>query len=643
MDLCPFKKRERTDKILNEMKCFLDEENEVNSDETPFIMRQLIGYLLYRTEYHEGDKRLAEIGIMLMNNQDITSKKKFEETDALSLMHDMTLSKENTRVLKRYLDKYDLQFPNTTDLLEARKKIKPEIKALNSFTQNPSNLPGVAVDYNELIKMTTASIFDIVNHKTGKFLPSDSKYIMYYKDGADGAGSQTIWKSKSMTGMAQNMYQYSIVPLRLEMCPADGEKQVLWKNPSPNSPLWCRPQELIREKEGNCLHHSIPYTDKCRDILNKEPIVINSWRDEGITYTVQHNIKDTMKDLKFKKEISGLGGADCLLCIYKQKDWLDEEKIINGFAITTTAELTRELYQQLVTPEGEILRKSNDYEQRRGLTKEPITTSDQWSICITHSIINCILWFLKWVARLECEDLQWVEKSNCYGDHIRNATERVSNIIEKELGLRINQVCGSLSKGGGSTDGNTGRRFFSFNALPTILQCVPSKYKDDVHNLHKNLSAALRVISSTSEVNIPLFDNLLKETSLLLSRKYGWVQINYTLHGVLHHSLDLIVLNGGIGLGELSEEALEGNNKYIRRFLELNSRKTSPNDQMTDVIGRLIERSEPYILERKLSYHGKPKSCTTCGSQKHSTKRHDKVNTLNEYDELVNKLLFSSL
>ena len=69
--------------------------------------------------------------------------------------------------------------------------------------------------------------------------------------------------------MAQNMYQYFLVPLWLETCTADGRKQVLWQNSSPNSPLWCRPQELIGEK-GNYLDHSIPYTDKCRDKLNEE-------------------------------------------------------------------------------------------------------------------------------------------------------------------------------------------------------------------------------------------------------------------------------------------------------------------------------------------------------------------------------------
>ena len=30
----------------------------------------------------------------------------------------------------------------------------------------------------------------------------------------------------------------------------------------------------------------------------------------------------------------------------------------------------------------------------------------------------------------------------------------VISIIEEQTGLRLNQVCGSLGKGGGSTDGN---------------------------------------------------------------------------------------------------------------------------------------------------------------------------------------------
>lgn len=210
---------------------------------------------MYRSEYHDGDKKMAELGMMLMNGQDIIELSQFDETDAVSIVHDMTLSKENSRVLKRYLEKHHLGFPNTNELLEARKKLKPVIKPLNEFESNPSNLPGVAVKYEELVKMTTASVFDVVNDRLDHILPQDVTYKMLYKDGADGAGSQAIWKSKSIIGMAPNMYQYSLVPLRLEMV-ADYENKILWNNPSPNSAYWC-PQELIREKRLYFTFHSI--------------------------------------------------------------------------------------------------------------------------------------------------------------------------------------------------------------------------------------------------------------------------------------------------------------------------------------------------------------------------------------------------
>ena len=122
-----------------------------------------------------------------------------------------------------------------------------------------------------------------------------------------------------------------------------------------------------------------------------------------------------------------------------------------------------------------------------------------------------------------------------------------------------------------------------------------------------------------------------------------WVQINYTLHGVLHHSCQLIKLNDNCGLGSLSEEGLEANNKCIRRYLELLSRKSSPQEQLTDVMGRLLERSDPYVLNRQRKY--RPQIlCLTCGSVKHTTRLHEKVTTnLNSYDSLVNKILIDSL
>ena len=229
-----------------------------------------------------------------------------------------------------------------------------------------------------------------------------------------------------------------------------------------------------------------------------------------------------MKDMKLKKTISGLGGADCLLCKFKQSSWMDEEQIVLGFPISTTADLVLALYHQLMTPEGDILKEKDDHEIRRGLTQQPITSSDQWSICVTHSYINCTEWFIKLLSRLNAEYHRWVEKSNCYGDHIRAGNERAKKIIEDETGLHVKQICGTLGKGGGSTDGNTGRRFFNLKSLPGILMWGDEKYQSDLSLLHKNLGVLLRVISSKDQVCIDTYAELVKNTSLLITQSYPY-------------------------------------------------------------------------------------------------------------------------
>ena len=112
---------------------------------------------------------------------------------------------------------------------------------------------------------------------------------------------------------------------------------------------------------------------------------------------------------------------------------------------------------------------------------------------------------------------------------------------------------------------------------------------------------------------------------------------------MLHHSCQLIKLNDNCGLGSLSEEGLEANNKFIRRYLELLSRKCSPQEQLTDVMSRLLERSDPYVLHCQRKYRPQV-LCLTCGSVKHTTRLHDKVTSnLDDYDSLVNKILLNSL
>ena len=176
--------------------------------------------------------------------------------------------------------------------------------------------------------------------------------------------------------------------------------------------------------------------------------------------------------------------------------------------------------------------------------------------------------------------------------------------------------------------------------LEVVAACVEEKYKDVIKTLHKKISILLRVISSCShKVDHTKIVELTTEISLLIAEKLPWVDINWTLHGVLHHSAELIFVNGGWSLGTLSGEALESNNKFVQRYLEQYARTSSPILQLTDAMCRLLERSDPGILQHQTEMKNQLK-CVECG-MKHKTKNHQKYaqlihqTVLNEYDSLV--------
>ena len=224
------------------------------------------------------------------------------------------------------------------------------------------------------------------------------------------------------------------------------------------------------------------------------------------------------------------------------------------------------------------------------------------------------------LARCHSDIKTWIESKDPRGEPIRHATSVVLDALDN-IGLPIGQCASSGGKGGTSTTGSLGRRVFSEEPLKTIAGLCHTKYKTSLLSLHQQLSVILRVISSTRQINIELFDQLCKEFSLNLIENFPWARLNHTLHGAVHHSTELMILNGGYGLGSLSEEGLEANNKDIRNYLESHGRKTSSIDQLTDVMIRLLERSDPVIAQRVHSDHVM-RRCKLCGSCEHTVRSH---------------------
>ena len=621
----------KTDQILEVLNNFIDCEKE-NDDECELTVTQLLGFLIYRINY-VNNREVANLGLSIFE-QKVSEKPSFDNLDAISLMHDLTLTKTQMRNVKSYLKQKDDYSPNTTDLLQPRKELKPVIHM-------ELDGDGVSVDYKELIKMTSTSLINAVKMNEMAELDPSKPLMAVYKDGCDGAGSQSTWNSRSMINASDHMFQYSIVPLRLEQ-----DSKVLWKNPTPNAATSTRPIYLFRASEDDpaVLNLVIPVTDKARGELMSSHIPISD--NEGNVYNVSHVIHDTMKDLKLKKIWSGLGGADCIICEARKPDLMDPEKICHGFPITRNANSSLELYERLIFEgDGEIIRKPNDYNSRKGLTNIPLTSSDQHSITILHSFINVLGWFLKLLYRCHASYETWLERKTVIGEPIRRAKERVLTIIKNATGMTLDQVSGANDKSGTSNDGNQARRFFSQESSLVILSCVDDKYKETIKELHRNLTVILRVVSSSNEIDCEKLHQLTLQTSLLLAEKLPWVSINYTLHGLLHHSVEQIQLNSSYSLGSLSEEALESNNNFVRRYLEQFSRKICPTEQLKDAFSRLLERSDPVIIFHQRRFKNL-QFCTVCNCSHHLTKNHDKYSdkmekskVVNEYDSMISGIL----
>ena len=122
--------------------------------------------------------------------------------------------------------------------------------------------------------------------------------------------------------------------------------------------------------------------------------------------------------------------------------------------------------------------------------------------------------------------------------------------------------------------------FFSEELIDSVDKLTDSK---NILLIHLQISTILSVVSSSHKVQLVKFKELCDLTSFNLCDNFSWVKINHTLHGTLHHSVELITLIDRFGLGNLSEECLEPNNKDIRNYLQFLYQKISPINELTDV------------------------------------------------------------
>lgn len=179
---------------------------------------------------------------------------------------------------------------------------------------------------------------------------------------------------------------------------------------------------------------------------------------------------------------------------------------------------------------------------------------------------------------------KWAKRKQEYKDAAKLKKTQIQNDFREKTGLKI----GFVLQGKGTTnDGNTARKFFRNYKVSAEITGF------DI-NLLKRFAVILQVISSGKEIDVEKFACYTRETAVLYVELYEWYYMPVTVHKILIHGAD--VINCAIvPIGQLSEEVQESRHKEVRRFRELNTRKSSRIKTNEDLLHSLLISSDPVV------------------------------------------------
>ena len=145
----------------------------------------------------------------------------------------------------------------------------------------------------------------------------------------------------------------------------------------------------------------------------------------------------------------------------------------------------------------------------------------------------------------------------------------------------------------------TGQAFKSFSsdsARRLLVTLVKEEHQEDLRYILLGLCSAVKVLNSQKRlVNVEGLRLLCQEVYRRLVQAFPWAIISPSVHRVLAHGWEVIQMNDGHGLGDLSEEGLEALNKNIRQMSATGARKDSTVHNFEDTFYHMWDRW-PVIL-----------------------------------------------
>ena len=543
------------------------------------------------------DKTVSNIGKAVFQNEESSSQVSLQVASAIYVSGKMT-KRVYTEIRLLLKDAGKDVLPPYEKLDEFKRENRPDVKKL----EEPW-FYGVKYDYVECLKHTTSQLLKSMELPMFHQL---NELHMTLHDGLDGSGGHSIFNQKDSTETNNIiMYMFRVENLKT----SNGE--LVWENPSHASSSSCRPVMLLMGKEER------ENLDIVKDIQKER---------KDCEFIVQHhsklvNIKVdatmSMIDGKMHSLVTGLGGAFCCLCTYSK------EQCNNSVCITAGFKIDRSLEQTLALCEKGVHRLENrkvgDYDDRKGITQDPITIEDINNLHPLHNLLRCFGWIFKICYHATAAHYSWSEaKLNVSNriaralEFLKQAKEQIQAKVKEETSITMEKP-DPTGHGGTSTTGNVASQMLNTSNRRLLTEGIDNnELKSKIERIILCMAVILTINNSNKKVKVAEFKEFCRDTYLLVN-EISWIQISPSAHIVLGHSAELIEQNDGKGLLNFTECGIEANNKFLRQYRMNYARKTCQFDNLSDCINRLWDKSDPMLLkvrERLQCAHCKEKGHT---------------------------------
>ena len=339
----------------------------------------------------------------------------------------------------------------------------------------------------------------------------------------------------------------------------------------------------------------------------------------------------SQQDDKMKKAICGIGGAYCTICTNSATTCKDPQAIAAGFPMDRNLEdIAQIAAMKRADPEtGKIpdsAKRVGDYSgganPRKGVTFEPITTAAGMLkvLPIMHAKIHAIDYLCDLLRRIISGVEFWfnplMQDQRSYTPeesvNLKEAKTIVKEYVKANLGISVfipNKQC-------------TGN-MFKTAAVDEARRKMASLIDDDVKrqsflDIHLMLCAIVRVGNSQrSLIDFEFYREVATECYLKIVEDFPWAQVPESIHQVLAHLPDLVDDNGGYGLGNGSDEALERVNKEMRYWEARGSRTDSVQHNILDTFNHIWQYSSGLLppLDKRMKMRNRAKRVIPSGSE----------------------------